>query len=475
WSGKPVGGLGYCPFSLRFPASLPGTTRRFHIPCSMFFSLDQNYLRKYYHLRTGTNRSGRQRSSSLVTEKLKQMQAFFGLKVTGKVDADTLTLMRQPRCGVPDVAPYALGERTLRWEHTHLTYRLENYTPDLPRADVDSAIDRAFQLWSNASALTFTRVFEGQADIMISFVRGDHNDNNPFGGPGNIIAHAFPPGGGIGGDVHFDEDKRWTKDFRNFNLYHVAAHEVGHSLGLMHDGDIESLMFSSYNYYGDNLLTQRDIDAIQALYGETCVYVLGPSKNPIQPRERQVPQACESKLTFDAITEIRGELYFFKNRPGPGAPPWGIKLSLLCSFPAWEPCRLSSRVPGKFSWSIFWLTDSKVWAFNAVKMRQGYPKDIYHSLGFPHTVKSIDAAVHEEETGKTYFFVATNCVCENGYCFHEFMCKTTVSLSNTIFIFISFPGFFYFFRGKRQYKFDPHTKRILTILNINSWFNCRNK
>lgn len=68
-----------------------------------------------------------------------------------------------------------------------------------------------------------------------------------------------------------------------------------------------------------------------------------------------------------------------------------------------------------------------------------------------------------------------NCVCENGYCFHEFMCKTTVSLSNTIFIFISFPGFFYFFHGKRQYKFDPHTKRILTILNINSWFNCRNK
>lgn len=51
-------------------------------------------------------------------------------------------------------------------------------------------------------------------------------------------------------------------------MYHVAAHEVGHSLGLMHDGDIESLMFSSYNYYGDNLLTQRDIDAIQALYGE---------------------------------------------------------------------------------------------------------------------------------------------------------------------------------------------------------------
>lgn len=39
-------------------------------------------------------------------------------------------------------------------------------------------------------------------------------------------------------------------------------------------------------------------------------------------------------------------------------------------------------------------------------MVQGYPKNIYHSLGFPQKVKKIDAAVHEDETGKTYFFVA---------------------------------------------------------------------
>lgn len=50
--------------------------------------------------------------------------------------------------------------------------RIENYTPDLPRADVNYAIEKAFQLWSNVSPLTFTQVFEGQADIMISFVWG---------------------------------------------------------------------------------------------------------------------------------------------------------------------------------------------------------------------------------------------------------------------------------------------------------------
>uniref|UniRef100_A0A452RRX4 Peptidase metallopeptidase domain-containing protein n=1 Tax=Ursus americanus TaxID=9643 RepID=A0A452RRX4_URSAM len=403
-----------------------------------------NYLQKFYDLKMGTSKSGRQRNSSLVTEKLKQMQEFFGLKVTGKIDADTLNVMKQPRCGVPDVAQYVLTDRTPRWEHTHLTYRIENYTPDLPRADVDSAMEKAFRLWSNVSPLTFTKIFEGQADIMISFVWGDHGDSYPFGRPANTLAHAFLPGRGIGGDVHFDEEKRWT----NFNLYYVAAHEVGHSLGLGHDNDIGSLMFPSYNSYRDVLLSQRDISAIQALYG--------PSKNPIQPGELQVPRACDSKLTFDAVTTILGEAYAFSS---------GHDLRSLA----------------KFSWSIFWLTGSKYWAFNADQMVRGYPKDIYHSLGFPQSVKTINAAVHEDETGKTYFFVA------NEYWRYD---ENTRSM-DTGFpkeIAHGFPGigkqvdavfqeggFFYFFHGKRQYKCDPKTKQILTLLKTNSWFNCRSK
>lgn len=51
-------------------------------------------------------------------------------------------------------------------------FRIENYTPDLSRADVDHAIQKAFQLWSAVTPLTFSKVSEGQADILISFVRG---------------------------------------------------------------------------------------------------------------------------------------------------------------------------------------------------------------------------------------------------------------------------------------------------------------
>lgn len=57
-------------------------------------------------------------------------------------------------------------------------------------------------------------------------------------------------------------------DLVDYNLYRVAAHELGHSLGLSHSPDIGALMYPSYMYDGDVQLAQDDINAIQAIYGE---------------------------------------------------------------------------------------------------------------------------------------------------------------------------------------------------------------
>lgn len=47
-----------------------------------------------------------------------------------------------------------------------------NYTPDLPRESVDSAIEKALKVWEGVTPLTFSRISEGEADIMISFEVG---------------------------------------------------------------------------------------------------------------------------------------------------------------------------------------------------------------------------------------------------------------------------------------------------------------
>lgn len=135
------------------------------------------------------------------------MQKFFHLTITGKLNTETEEILKQPRCGVPDIADYKTFPGTPKWRKTHLTYklvmfqvlwergcfvfnsaalfhslndiylfpfadRIVNYTPDLPRKKVEEAIRRAFMVWSDVTPLKFERVYRGIADIMILFARG---------------------------------------------------------------------------------------------------------------------------------------------------------------------------------------------------------------------------------------------------------------------------------------------------------------
>ncbi|KAH0625171.1 hypothetical protein JD844_033351 [Phrynosoma platyrhinos] len=75
-----------------------------------------------------------------------------------------------------------------------------------------------------------------------------HGDFYPFDGRSGTLAHAFAPGPDTGGDAHFDEDESWSETNREVNLFLVAAHEFGHSLGLAHSKVRGALMYPTYSY-----------------------------------------------------------------------------------------------------------------------------------------------------------------------------------------------------------------------------------
>lgn len=61
-----------------------------------------------------------------------------------------------------------------------------------------------------------------------------------------------------------------TSFISDYNLFLVAAHEFGHSLGLSHSTDPGALMYPNYAFSEPSTysLPQDDINGIQAIYGK---------------------------------------------------------------------------------------------------------------------------------------------------------------------------------------------------------------
>ncbi|XP_069615302.1 collagenase 3-like isoform X1 [Ranitomeya imitator] len=241
----------------------------------------QEYIERFYNAFPVSRRL-----ADPMEEKIKAMQDFFGLNITGKINKETLQVMKKPRCGVPDVQRFSHFPGKPKWQKTSLTYRVVNYTPDITDSEVDYAIAQALGLWSEVTPLNFRQIYTGEGDIMISFGYKDHGDFFPFDGPLGILAHAFSPSNGIGGDTHFDEDETWTLGHQGVNMFLVALHELGHALGLEHSRYEQAIMYPtlSDNAFVDPTkfkLFKDDVAGIQALYGP---------RYPNEPKSTMKPQ-----------------------------------------------------------------------------------------------------------------------------------------------------------------------------------------
>ena len=131
---------------------------------------------------------------------IREFQSFAGLPQTGNLDAKTVELMKTPRCGVKDIVGkgatarkkrYALqgkmvfpflmiynpilseissvGYHTFiipgsRWKVRSLTYKISKYptTQRLSNSEVDKEIQKALQVWSDVTDLSFEQRSNGR-------------------------------------------------------------------------------------------------------------------------------------------------------------------------------------------------------------------------------------------------------------------------------------------------------------------------
>ncbi|XP_038045849.1 72 kDa type IV collagenase-like isoform X2 [Patiria miniata] len=363
-----------------------------------------SYLTKYGYLQPG-----KPVGSGDLNRGICHFQYMAGLNQTCELDESTIAMMNKPRCGMPDIIENGPDPRRAKrysyvraWPTSAVTFRIDSVTSDIPRReDVEETFVRALQFWSNASSLTFTRVFgDTPANIVINFFKRAHGDGARFDGRGGVLAHAYFP---LDGRVHLDEDEYWTIDGDpGTDLLWVAVHEFGHALGLGHTHVDEAVMAPVYSGYVSNLqLNDDDIAGIQALYGDGSA-TSGPPDEDMSP----IPGSCTGIV--DAVTTTRdrstytfeGNLVWkFERRTSQIAT--GFPKPINQVFPG-LPDNIDAALYyppyGKtyiFKGSQYWRTDNEV-------VDTGYPRDISSDWsGLPN---DLDAAFIWRRNGRIYFF-----------------------------------------------------------------------
>ena len=152
-----------------------------------------------------------------ITNAIKRFQKFARLKETGKIDQVTLTMMKTPRCGHPDLLTddnkydsneinflednhivntrkkrYAL--QGSKWSKNELKFKIEKYPKSsiMEKNIVDKELSRALKLWSDVSDIKFDQIKDRnlrellilrsktgnleKIDINIRFETGYHGD-----------------------------------------------------------------------------------------------------------------------------------------------------------------------------------------------------------------------------------------------------------------------------------------------------------
>ena len=138
-------------------------------------------------------------------------------------------------------------------------------------------ITGAFAAWSAIANIQFVQVADGGQPFNAAGGTGDIRVvAHAFDGASGVLAHAyFPPPNGTSaaGDIHFDLAENWScTPGTGIDLGIVAAHEIGHSIGLNHETRFAfqgrpALMNPFYNPSVVSAPLGDDVNGAENIYG----------------------------------------------------------------------------------------------------------------------------------------------------------------------------------------------------------------
>ncbi|XP_029958969.1 matrix metalloproteinase-17b [Salarias fasciatus] len=403
-----------------------------------------DWLMRYGYLPSADPSTGQLQAWSAVTDAVKAMQRYAGLRETGVTDEETVALMSSPRCSLPDQVdtstpadgPDGRMRRRRRrrrravsmWTRRNINWRLRSHpsSSHLSRETVRSLVFYALRVWAEPTPLEFHEVGSPEAaDLQIDFLHGYHGDGYPFDGVGGAVGHAFFPSDPTrAGGVHLDAEEEWA--FRQpasegTDLFTVLVHELGHALGLAHSSSRHSVMRPYYQGpAGDPLLYRlgaQDLEHITQLYGKrnqllaTDAPRLVPELHSRHHQHRlhhrhghHGPLIDRCNTSFDAVAKIRGETFFFK-----GLSMWRVNGGGLVSgrgasvrrlwrgLPPDLP-RLHAVVERRSDHAIIFISRPQFWLFRDLSLQDGYPQPL-SALRMGPSLAGEDAGEEEEEDG----------------------------------------------------------------------------
>ncbi|MGC8639693.1 MAG: matrixin family metalloprotease, partial [Isosphaeraceae bacterium] len=138
----------------------------------------------------------------------------------------------------------------------------------------ENLILQAAQLWAQNTNINFAVVPDnGSPEGSGNYQQGDPGFGDiRIGGYsfGTALGEAFMPppvnNFSAAGDIFFNTAQTFRSNGSAFDLITVAAHEIGHALGLYHSSIASAVMYGCYNGT-KRALTSDDIAGIQSIYG----------------------------------------------------------------------------------------------------------------------------------------------------------------------------------------------------------------